>query len=144
MFKWLLHTPTIPSQRSVSWALLLLRLFVGLRVLYGVADNIVSQERMLEFAYYLKLYDFPYPFISAVISVYVQAIAALLLLAGCRSRIGCLLLVLNFSIAVWVHRVDSVEQATPALAIWAISVALLLMGPGQFVVSLRRPHFLQG
>lgn len=135
MLKWLIHTPGIPSQRSVSWGLLVLRLFVGLRVLYGVADNIVSEERMLEFAYYLKLYGFRFPFISAVISVYVQAIGATLLLLGWQHRIGCLFLIFNFSIAMWTHRHDSVEQATPAAAMLFSAVALLLTGPGRLAWS---------
>jgi putative oxidoreductase len=125
----------------MHWALLLLRFFASGRVLYGVVDNIASQERMLEFAYYLKLYDFRFPFISAVVSVYVQAIGAALLLLGWYHRIGCLLLIFNFSVAVWTHRHDSVEQATPAAAILCISIALLLTGPGRWSWSamLQRP-----
>ena len=68
--------------------LLLLRLFLSLRLIYGVIDNILSWERMKEFATFLESNSFPIPTTSAVISVYAQFICGLLILAGFKTRIA--------------------------------------------------------
>ena len=52
--------------------ILLLRIFIGCRLIYGVIDNIFSWERMIEFSNFLEANNFPSPIISAVTSVYVQ------------------------------------------------------------------------
>lgn len=97
----------------------LLRIFVSLRLLYGVIDNIISWERMIEFSNFLQLYNFPFPIFNAVLSVYVQFIGAILILIGYRIRIASFILVINFIIAlVFVHIIgnDSIEGMTGALA----------------------------
>ncbi|UJH92327.1 DoxX family protein [Antarcticibacterium sp. 1MA-6-2] len=100
--------------------LFLLRLFLGLRLLYGVLDNVLHWERMLEFAVFLENNDFPLPLISAVVSVYIQLFGAISLLVGYKLRFFSILLILNFIVAlVFVHLAnnDTIEGMTPALAI---------------------------
>lgn len=97
----------------------LLRIFVSTRLLYGVLDNILSWERMLEFSYFLQSNDFPFPTISAIISVYVQFLGAILILIGYKIRFASFLLVINFLVAlVFVHirANDTIEGMTAALA----------------------------
>ncbi|WP_205510991.1 DoxX family protein [Longitalea arenae] len=112
------------------------RLFISLRILYGVVDNVLSWERMIEFSRFLAAFHFPLPVIAAILSVYAQLIAALLLLVGWMTRIASLLLIINFLVAVIVvHRNDSVETMTPALAMFFGAVLLLFTGPGKFAID---------
>ncbi|WP_106793645.1 DoxX family protein [Aquimarina sp. Aq78] len=115
----------------------ILRFFVGLRLLYGVIDNIVSWERMIEFSGFLHINGFPFPVISAILSVYIQAIGGLLILIGYHIRLASLVLVINFIIAALVHiRLgDSIEAMTPALAILFCCLAFIFMGSGKLSIS---------
>lgn len=117
--------------------LLILRLFLALRLIYGVVDNIFSWEHMLAFSSFLDANDFPIPLISAVISVYAQFICGLLVLVGFRAREAAAVLVVNFIPALVLHinAGDSVEAITPALAMFFISVALVLLGAGKYALQ---------
>ncbi|MBX2877588.1 MAG: DoxX family protein [Saprospiraceae bacterium] len=120
---WLGENPSI--------GILLLRIFLGSRLLYGVVDNILSWERMLEFSAFLEQHHFPWPTFSAVHSVYIQAICALLVLIGYQTRIAALLLGINFLIALFMVHLpagDTVEGMTPALAMLFASLTLLFTG----------------
>ncbi len=115
----------------------ILRFFVGSRLLYGVIDNIISWERMIEFSGFLHINGFPFPVISAILSVYIQAIGGLLILIGYHIRLASLVLVINFVIAVLVHiRLgDSIEAMTPALAIVSCCFAFIFTGAGRISIS---------
>ena len=111
--------------------ILLLRIFVGLRLFYGVIDNVLSWEKMMEFADFLAANNFPFPIMSAIASVYIQLIGSLFLLIGFKIRLAAFLLVINFIIALlFVHfRInDSVEGMTPALAMLFGCLTLLFTG----------------
>lgn len=111
--------------------ILVLRIFVGGRLLYGVIDNIISWDRMIEFANFLEANAFPIPVASAVVSVYVQFFGAILLLVGYKTRLVAVLLMLNFIIAIlFVHfrANDTVEDMTPALAMLFGCLTLLFTG----------------
>lgn len=123
-FNWL------DSNRSIG--ILLLRLFVGLRLIYGVIDNILSWDRMLEFEGFLNKVGFAIPLVCAVVSVYAQFIAGLLFILGWKIRYAALLMICNFSVAwVMVDRFGSVEQMTPALSMLFCSVLFLFVGAGK-------------
>lgn len=119
-----------------DFGLLLLRLFIGLRIIYGVFDNIISWDRMMEFSGFLKASGFPAPTFCAVVSVYAQFICAVLILIGYKTRFATFILVFNFIVAiVMVHLNDSIEAMTPALAMLFISLGLLFTGPGKWAVE---------
>ena len=109
--------------------IVVLRLFVGLRLVYGVIDNVVSWERMLEFRDFLSKVGFPLPLVSAMVSVYAQLVAGILFIIGWKVRYAALLMIVNFVVAwIMVDRHGTVEQMTPALAMLVGSVALLFTG----------------
>jgi putative oxidoreductase len=113
--------------------LLLLRLFVGMRLLYGVADNIVDWERMIEFGNFLEQNGFPFPLASAMISVYAQFLSGLMIIIGFKIRLVAFLMIINFLVALaMVHLHDSFEGMTPALAMLFSSVLFLFYGAGRF------------
>lgn len=116
--------------------LLILRIFIGSRLIYGVIDNIISWEKMLEFAGFLKINNFPLPVFSAVLSVYAQFLCAILILVGYKTRFAAAILTFNFIVAmVSVHLKDSVEVMTPALAMLFISLTLMFTGAGRWAVE---------
>lgn len=113
--------------------LLLLRVFIGLRLIYGVLDNVISWDKMLEFSAFLDAN------VSAVTSVYAQLICGLFILIGFKIRPVSLIMVINFLIALFmVHANDTVEGMTPALAMLFGSACLFFTGAGRIAVEFRR------
>ena len=81
-------------------ALLLLRLFLGAFLIYGVWDNIVDPARMDEFQAFLTALNCPLPAVAAPLSVWSQFLVGLLLISGLATRWAGLLLTANFIVAV--------------------------------------------
>lgn len=123
-----------------SIGIFLLRLFIGLRLIYGVIDNIFSWEKMLEFSEFLKSSGLPFPIVAAISSVYLQFFCSIFLVLGIKIRLVALLLAINFLVAIGVHIVlrDSIEGMTPALAIFFGCVTLVFTGSGKTVISIRK------
>ena len=117
---------------------LLLRLFIGTRLLYGVVDNIVSWEKMEEFAVFLETFHFPFPLLSAIVSVYAQAIAGVLYIIGYQTRWAALAMVINFGIAfIMVHWGQPYDQLTAVLSMLFISILFLFTGAGKYSLDRR-------
>ena len=118
--------------------ILLLRIFIGIRLIYGVIDNIFSWEKMIEFSHFLESYHFPFPLISANLSVYIQFICATLILIGYKIRMASFFIVINFIIALlFVHLKsnDSIEGMTPALAMLFGALTFVFTGAGQIALE---------
>lgn len=118
-----------------NWGIgiLLLRIFIGLRIIYGVIDNLIDWERMLEFSSFLEAHKFPIPIVSAFTSVVVQFICGLFVLLGFCIRVASIILVINFIIAIiFVHLKtgDSIEGMTPALAMLFGALTFIFTGAG--------------
>ena len=110
----------------------LLRVFVALRLIYGVIDNVFSWDRMIEFRDFLAANGFPYPLLLAIVSVYAQLIAGLLILTGWKIRVASITMIINFGLAlVMVHRNDTIEAMTPALFMLFCSILFLFEGAGR-------------
>jgi putative oxidoreductase len=74
--------PTTWFHKNSDIGVLLLRLFTGIRLLYGVLDNVVSWSHMLKFRDFLQQFQFPFPLLSAILSVYCQLLAGILFIVG--------------------------------------------------------------
>mgnify|MGYP000894030967 CR=1 FL=1 len=123
---------------NISFGLLLLRIFIGLRLMYGVLDNLISWDHMQEFAGFLGKYKFPYPVVSAIVSVGIQMIADFLLLIGWQTKLSAAFIFINFLIAIFMVHLpngDSIELMTPALAILFVSASLFFTGAGKYSVD---------
>lgn len=119
---------------NTALGLLILRLFIGSRLIYGVIDNIISWEHMVEFSKFLATHGFPMPLTSAVVSVYVQFIGAVLVLVGYKTRVAALVLVVNFIVALFAVHIpinDTIEGMTPAMAMLFGCLTLFFTGPGK-------------
>lgn len=124
--------------RNKDVGVLLLRLFIGTRLIYGVQDNIFHWSKMQEFEHFLASFNFPFPLVCAVLSVYAQAIAGVLILIGWKIRLASITMIVNFIVAIIVvHRNDSFEVMTPALAILFSCLLFLFYGAGKFSFEKR-------
>lgn len=127
-FNWL--------DRHRDAGIFLLRLFVGFRLLVGVIDNTISWSRMLEFRDFLQLFGFPAPLVCAIVSVYAQAIAALLIIGGIYFRYAALLMILNFTVAlIMVHWGQRLEEMTTPLLLLFIFILFLFQGAGSLTLA---------
>jgi putative oxidoreductase len=126
------------ARRRPEWGTLLLRLFLGSVLVYGTQDNVFSQERMLEFRDFLAANGFPYPLLSAHLSVYAQFVAGCLILVGALTRHAALLMVANFLVALAMVHVGLPFSANIApLAMLFGSLFLLFHGAGPYSVDAR-------
>jgi len=112
---------------------LLLRLFVGVRLIYGVIDNVTSWEHMIKFRDFLQQFNFPIPLVAAIVSVYAQLLAGVMFILGWKIRFVAILMIINFLIAIlMVHWGEKLEPMTPALAILFISILFFFQGAGKY------------
>lgn len=125
-----------PLKKNKDVGILLFRLFIGVRLLYGVLDNILSKARMQEFSSFLKASSFPYPHIAAQLSVYSQALAGLMIILGWKIRWAAAVMVINFIVAiVMVHWGQTMEEMTPALAMLFAAILFLFTGAGKYSID---------
>ena len=74
------------AQRLADFTLLLMRLFVGLFLVWGVWDNVTGSERMQEFAAFLGHHGFASPRLMAPLSVYLQLAIGICFVLGAFTR----------------------------------------------------------
>jgi putative oxidoreductase len=140
--------PTQPSHTSTSsrsglgayedHALLMLRVLTGLFLVWGVADNIFSDERMDEFSAFLQHHGFPYPDLLAPVSVWAQCLCGLCFVTGVAIRWAGLLCAANFVVAVvMVDGKAGIRAAFPAMMLVLVGLYLATRGAGRFAVSSR-------
>jgi putative oxidoreductase len=119
-------------------ALLLVRLAFGTRLIYGTIDNVLSWERMLEFEAFLAANGFPFPLISAIVSVYLQMLCGISWILGYQVKLSSALMAGNFLVAIvgvhLLHR-DSYINTAPAIHLLCISLLLLSFGPGKYALD---------
>ncbi len=113
--------------------IIFLRLFIGIRLIYGTVDNVLDWDRMIEFKDFLQQFHFPFPLVSGIVSVYAQLIAGLLILIGWKIRWVAVVMIINFLVAlIMVHRGQTFEQMTPALAILFSNLLFFFTGAGKY------------
>jgi putative oxidoreductase len=109
------------AQRFGDFALLLLRLFVGLFLIWGVWDNITSSERMAEFAGFL---------------VYTQFLVGCGFVLGLFTRWAGILCVITFTVAiVMVDRHLGFRGTFPSGCLVLIGLYLATHGAGRFSID---------
>ena len=129
--------------RLADATLLLLRLYLGGFLIWGVWDNIVSPERMAEFAGFLTAIGSPMPDLAAPVSVWAQFLVGVLLIPGFLTRWAGLLLALNFLVAVALIGTTqglfadvTRELFGPMMCVLA-GLILATHGPGRFSLDAR-------
>jgi putative oxidoreductase len=130
--------------RFANEAVLLLRLYLGGFLIWGVWDNVTSAARMAEFQAFLTGLDCPFPALAAPVSVYAQLLVGVLLIPGLLTRWAGLLLSMNFIIAVVLlalgldapGEVVAREVFGPMMCVLA-GLLLATGGPGRWSVDAR-------
>jgi putative oxidoreductase len=126
------------SGRHPQYGALVLRVLVGTHLVQGTQDNVFSWARMVEFSHFLAAEGFPVPLACAVVSVSAQFACGLLYVVGFLTRWVALVMLFNFSVALWVHLGDPYPAWFPALVMWAGSLALLFTGAGAWSIDAAR------
>jgi len=118
-------------------SILFLRIAFGIRLIWGTQDNILSFERMQEFASFLGANGFPLPLFSAVTSVYLQFASGVCWILGFWVRASALVMVGNFIVAIlMVHIGDTYIGTAPAIHLLAFAFFLLCSGGGKYVIRI--------
>ena len=122
-----------PLARYDDAALALMRVLVGAFLVWGVADNIVSPERMQEFEQFLGSFGFPWPRVMAPLSVWAQFFVGIAFIAGLLTRWAGIVCALNFIVAlIMVDAPNGIRAAYPAVSLVLIGVLLATRGAGRY------------
>jgi putative oxidoreductase len=124
------------AQRFADFALLLLRVFVGIFLLWNVWDHVTSTERMHEFVEFLRKYHFPSPEILGPFSAYLQLAIGAGFIAGLFTRWAGIFCALNFAIAIaMVDRFEGMRGVFPSGCLVFIGLYLATYGAGRLSVD---------
>ena len=124
------------AQQFADFTLLLLRLFVGLFLIWGVMDNVSSSEHMTEFVGFLDDHGFPVPRFLAVFSVYLQLAIGVAFVLGLFTRWAGILCALHFAIAIaMVDRHGGMRGVFPSGCLVFIGLFLATHGAGRLSID---------
>lgn len=124
------------AQPFGDFALLLMRLFVGFFLIWGVWDNMTSPERMSEFAGFLAKNGFASPKIMAPLAVYAQFLVGCGFILGVFTRWAGILCVIIFVIAIaMVDRHLGFRGTFPSGCLVVIGLYLATHGAGRLSVD---------
>jgi putative oxidoreductase len=114
-----------------------LRLAVGVHLIVGTVDNVVSWQRKIEFRDFLAAHGFPWPLLSANVSAWAQFVCGGLFVVGLLTRPAAAVMVVNFLVALGMVHLGKTPYAVtfPALFMLAGALFLLVHGPGAWAVD---------
>jgi putative oxidoreductase len=120
------------AQRFGDFSLLLLRVFVGLFLIWGVWDNVTSPQRMHEFQEFLGKHGFTMPALMAPLSVYTQLLVGVAFVLGLFTRWAGILCAVNFVAAiVMVDHHGGMRGIFPSGCLVVIGLYLATHGAGR-------------
>jgi putative oxidoreductase len=127
-FQWL--------ERYKEYGLFFIRLTIGVRLIYGVADNVFSWAHMVEFRDFLDKLGVPFPMFGAHLSAYAQFVCGILFILGLAFRPASFVMVINFICALLIaHRTGGYAPAAAAWIMLFTSLGFLLHGAGRLSVD---------
>ncbi len=123
-------------KRHREYGVIFLLLIIGSFIIWGVQDNVLSYERMEEFATFLGERNVPYPLFAAFLSAYTQMVCGILFLAGAATRLASIPFIINFIAALIIaHRGDTFRDMFPALMMLCAGLFFLFHGAGKLSVD---------
>ena len=124
------------AQRFSDIALLLMRVFVGLFLIWSVWANITDGARMQEYASFLAKHGFPVAGILAPVSAYLQLAVGLGFVFGLFTRWAGIICAIVFAVAIaMVDRFDGMRGVFPSGCLFVIGLYLATYGAGRFSVD---------
>jgi putative oxidoreductase len=123
-------------ERYRDYAPIFLRLLIGIFIIHGVQDNMLSTERMAEFEKFLAARGVPAAAAAARLSVYAQFICGVSILLGAWIRLTSIVFIINFIFAIMIaHLGDPFQRMLPALMMIAAGLFFLFNGAGRLSVD---------
>jgi putative oxidoreductase len=124
------------AQRFSDIALLLMRVFVGLFLIWSVWANITDGARMQEYASFLAKHEFPAAGILAPVSAYLQLAVGLGFVLGLFTRWAGVVCAVVFAVAIaMIDRFDGMRGVFPSGCLFVIGLYLATYGAGRFSVD---------
>jgi putative oxidoreductase len=112
------------------------RVTLGAFLIYGVWDNMVSAERMAEFAQFLAKFGFFAPQFMAPLSVWAQFLCGAAFILGAATRWAGMVCAFNFVVAIaMVDHTLGIRASFPSACLVVIGLYLATHGPGRFAVD---------
>jgi putative oxidoreductase len=123
-------------KKHQHYGAIFLRLLIGIFIIYGVQDNVLSYEHMKEFAAFLQERNVPFPLFSAFLSAYTQFVCGIMILLGAWIRLAAIFFIINFIAAIIIaHLGDTFRGIFPALMMVAAGFFFLFYGAGKLSVD---------
>ena len=123
-------------EQRKEYGIVFIRLTIGVRLIYGVADNIFSWAHMVQFRDFLDKLGVPFPMFGAHLSAYAQFICGLLFIFGFLFRPAAFVMVINFICALLIaHRTGGYAPAAEAWIMLFTSIGFLVHGPGALALD---------
>jgi len=120
------------AQRFGDFALLLLRLFVGLFLVWSAWDKVTSSAQLHEYAGFLGKHGFSSPQLLAPVSAYLQVVAGLAFVLGLFTRWAGILCAVHFAVAIaMVDRHGGMRGIFPSGCLVLIGLYLATHGAGR-------------
>jgi putative oxidoreductase len=124
------------AQRFSDFALLLLRLFIGLFLIWSVWHNVTDSARMREFSTFLAKHQFPGPGILAPIATFLELAIGTGFILGLFTRwAGILCAILFVVIIAMVDRFEGMGGVFQSGCLVFIGLYLATHGAGRFSVD---------
>jgi putative oxidoreductase len=121
------------AQRFGDFALLLLRLFVGLFLIWSVWDHVTDAQSMREYVVFLANHNFPSPEILARVSTYAQLLIGIAFVLGVFTRWAGIFCVVHFVVAIaYVDHLGGLRETFPSGCLVFIGLYLATHGAGPF------------
>lgn len=124
------------AQKFSDFALLLMRVFVGLYLVWGVWDSVTSHEQLEKFVSFLAEHGFPSPRLLAPVSVYLQLAIGVAFVLGLFTRWAGILCVVHFGIAIaMVDHHGGMRGIFPSGCLVVIGLFMATYGAGRFSID---------
>lgn len=121
------------AQQCASWGLLVLRIAMAvIFIFHGYGKLFGAMPGMQGFTSMVANIGFPLPGVFATIAALVEFVGGVALLLGVGTRIAATLIGINMIVAMALVKKFALPMIDPDLALFAIAIALALMGPGSY------------
>lgn len=120
-------------EKRIAYANILVRIIVAWRCIVPAWLFISGAKPTDKFVQLLTSLHFPFPVISAYVSVYAQFICGALILLGLWTRAAAIISIIHFLIIILTaHIHDTIVNSFTPWALLAMSVSLLFTGGGKW------------
>lgn len=123
------------KEQCVDVALLILRIAVGvIFILHGYGKLFGNDPGMTAFTGMVAHMGFPVPSLFAYAAAFAEFFGGIAVLLGIYTDVAAILIAIVMLVALVGVKKFSLPMADPDLALFAITLALYLMGPGKYTV----------